>query len=171
MPHPNPTDPPDCAVRDDCPVSSACVPLRISPCEGIDERHAAKLGICDVLEKIADSLPTAIDRATCLKVSAELLLVVREAHGFEERVLYPAFSRSGPRLQSLQRLQAEHVEDEALGEELTEVLLRIGHGGEVDNPEALGFMLRAFFETMRRHIAFEREHVLPLVRNESATDA
>jgi hypothetical protein len=46
---------------------------------------------------------------------------------------------------------------------LTEILLEIGHGGAVENPEALGFMLRAFFETIRRHVAFEREHVIPTI--------
>ena len=40
-------------------------------------------------------------------------------------------------------------------------LYGIGHGGEISNPEALGFMLRAFFDTVRRHMAFEREHMFP----------
>lgn len=31
------------------------------------------------------------------------------------------------------------------------------------NAEAIGFMLRGFFEGLRRHIAFEREHVLPMI--------
>ena len=37
---------------------------------------------------------------------------------------------------------------------------------EPENPEALGYMLRAFFDTTRRHIAFEREHILPVIRPE-----
>ena len=41
--------------------------------------------------------------------------------------------------------------------------MAIGHGAGVENPEAVGFMLRGLFETLRRHIAFEREHVLPIV--------
>ncbi|TIT74091.1 MAG: hemerythrin domain-containing protein, partial [Mesorhizobium sp.] len=65
---------------------------------------------------------------------------------------------------SIQRLRAEHVEDECFADEITEILLAIGHGERVDNAEAIGFMLRGFFESLRRHIAFEREHVLPLIR-------
>ncbi|MCX7304898.1 MAG: hemerythrin domain-containing protein [Hyphomicrobiales bacterium] len=167
MPNQKPTVPSDCAVKDNCPVSSACAPPRAAPCEGIEERHAAKLGMCDVLESVADMLP-AVDRGVCLRAAAHLLPVVREAHAFEERSLFPAFEQSRSSGKSLRRLRGEHVEDEALAEELTETLLRIGHGGNVDNPEALGFMLRTFFETMRRHVAFEREHVVPLVRS-SAT--
>lgn len=44
------------------------------------------------------------------------------------------------------------------------MLFEIGHGAAIANPEALGFMLRAFFDSVRRHIAFEREHVLPAVK-------
>jgi hypothetical protein len=61
----------------------------------------------------------------------------------------------------VERLRAEHIEDECFAGELTEALLVLGRDGSVDNPEALGFMLRGFFEAQRRHVAFEREHVLP----------
>ncbi len=118
-----------------------------------------------MLEAIADSLPGSISRSACLWVAANLLPSVREAQSFEETVIFPAFARMGDTGESIRRLRAEHVEDEALAEELTELLLSIGHGGEVTNPEALGFMLRAFFETLRRHVAFEREHVLPLLQS------
>lgn len=127
-------------------------------------RHLTKLQILDVMETIADALPGPVSRGACLWVAASLLPAIREAQAFEERVVYPAYARSGDRRESLRRLQAEHVEDEALAEDLTETLLSIGHGGGVSNPEALGFMMRAFFESVRRHVAFEREHVLPLAR-------
>ena len=63
---------------------------------------------------------------------------------------------------TVRRLKAEHVEDECAAQDITDVLLDVGRGGAVENPEALGFMLRAFFEGQRRHIAFEREHMLPI---------
>lgn len=66
-------------------------------------------------------------------------------------------------LASTRRLRAEHVEDECFAGEVTEILLAIGHGETVENPEAIGFMLRGLFENLRRHIAFEREHVLPMI--------
>jgi hemerythrin-like domain-containing protein len=80
-------------------------------------------------------------------------------------VIFPIFEarRTGAYALSAQRLRAEHVEDQAYAEELTEALMAIGHGAQVSNPEAVGFMLRGFFESTRRHVAFEREHVLPVI--------
>jgi hypothetical protein len=134
------------------------------PCAGIEERHSAKLALCDMLEAIADSLPGRVDRHRCIVAAATLLPTLREAHLYEETMVFPAFGRREDRARSVRRLCAEHVEDESLAEEVTETLLLVGHGGEIENPEALGFMLRALFEAMRRHIAFEREHVVPIAR-------
>lgn len=162
MPHPYP---PACALRQACPISQGCSSPEAPPCAELERLHVAKLEICDVLEAIADSLPGRIDRHACLRAAATLLPTMREAQAYEEGLIFPAFAVGGDnRAHSLRRLRAEHVEDDSLAGELTEALLRIGHGADVDNPEALGFMLRAFFETVRRHIAFEREHMAPLIR-------
>ena len=125
-----------------------------------------KLELCSALEAIADSLPCLVDRDACLRMTETLLPALRAAHAFEEENLYPAFGSEAlfreERQGTLRRLRMEHVEDEALAEEITERLLLIGFGAEVENPEALGFMLRTFFKSVRRHVAFEREHVLPI---------
>lgn len=152
-----------CPVRDGCPAISVCAPFGQPLCETFEGRHRAKLSVCERLEAIADSLPHKVDRLACLAVAADLLPAVRKAQAFEESVIFPVFSGTAERAETLRRLLAEHVEDEAAAEELTETLLAIGHGHEIDNPEALGFMLRAFFEAVRRHVAFEREHVMPMV--------
>jgi len=157
-----------CAAGEPCPAASACAPHRSPICAGVEKRHAEKLALCDLLEAIADSLPRAVDRHACLWIAAMLLPQLREAHDYEERVLFPAFAADVARAESVKRLQAEHIEDEAAAEELTETLLRIGHGGTIGNPEALGFMMRALFEAIRRHVAFEREHVLPIARHLAA---
>lgn len=138
------------------------------PCRDIRQAHERKLNLCRVIEAIADALPSAVDRMQCLRVANVLVPVLREAHIYEEERVFPVFERSGAadaaaRAASIRRLKAEHVEDECAAQDLTEILLEIGHGGAVENPEALGFMLRAFFETIRRHVAFEREHVIPVV--------
>jgi hypothetical protein len=137
------------------------------PCRDIAEAHHRKLDICDRIEAIADALPS-VDRILCLHVANELVPLLRAAHRYEEEEVFPIFERSGrfgltARLASVRRLKAEHVEDECAAQDLTEILMEIGHGGPLANPEALGFMLRAFFDTLRRHIAFEREHVVPMV--------
>ncbi|KAA3448375.1 hypothetical protein C7I87_21890 [Mesorhizobium sp. SARCC-RB16n] len=135
------------------------------PCRNVCFWHDRKLRICDELEAIADGLPLA-DPLKCLQAANQLLPLLRMSHACEEEHVFPVFASGahhGERSASIRRLLAEHIEDESAAEDLTDTLLAIGRGGAVDNPEALGFMLRAFFCASRRHIAFEREHILPLV--------
>ena len=134
--------------------------------------HAEMLRLCSTLEDVADSLPRGYDRVKCLRLASELVPLVRAIHRFEEETLFPAYIEA-MRMQdrdsgSIARLLSEHVEDECFAGELTEALLDLGRGGPPPNPEALGFMLRGFFESKRRHIAFEREHVVPLVSEHQA---
>lgn len=127
--------------------------------------YAEKIRLCDELESIADSLPYHVDKLDCIRIGSRLLPLLRESHRYEEEILFPVFERQGEvhhrRRSTVLRLKSEHLYDESAAEEICERLMWIGRGGEIDNPEALGFMLRAFFDTMRRHIAFEREFVLP----------
>lgn len=128
--------------------------------------HGEKLQLCDALEKIADSLPW-VDRLKCLSTANAIVPLLRSIHQYEERIIFPAYevaaAGSNANLASTRRLRAEHVEDECFAGEVTEILLAIGRGETVKNVEAVGFMLRGFFESVRRHIAFEREHVLPMI--------
>ncbi len=134
----------------------------------VELAHVEMLRLCGLLEEVADSLPASIDRRKCLMIACELEPLVRGIHRFEEETLFPAYRRvleeQGKGRDSVERLLSEHVQDECFAGELTEALLLLGHDGMVENPEALGFMLRGFFEAKRRHVAFEREHVLPEIR-------
>lgn len=128
--------------------------------------HGEKLQLCDALEKIADALPN-VDLLMCLGTANAIVPLLRNIHRYEETIIFPTYvaaaGGSNASLASIRRLRAEHVEDECFAGEVTEILLAIGHGEAVENAEAVGFMLRGFFESMRRHIAFEREHVLPAI--------
>jgi hypothetical protein len=159
-----------CEAAHACPVSHMCAPGREAPCDRVGRSHEMKLDLCRELEAIADGLPARIDRRKCLIVASSLVPLLRESHAYEEKCVFPAYAAyaasEAPRLQTVRRLKTEHVEDECAAQDLTEILLSIGHGAPVDNPEALGFMLRAFFEAMRRHIAFEREHIFPIILSE-----
>lgn len=123
--------------------------------------HAHKLRLCDELEAIADALPSQVDQLQCLTVANSLTPVLRESHGFEEKIVFPAFARAEGGQAVIERLIFEHREDECAAEDVGQALLAYGHGWPIENPEALGYMLRALFETLRRHIAFEKDHVLP----------
>jgi len=139
-----------------------------SPLQEMLLLHEGKLALCGALESIADSLPNRFERLTCLAVANTLLPLIRRAHQLEETNIFPAYdalSDTAARSGSTQRLRSEHVEDECFAAELTEILFKIGHEGAVGDAEVFGFMLRGFFEGMRRHVAFESEHIAPLIDN------
>ena len=139
------------------------------------ERHRApelqatferQLNLCDLLEEIADSLPDRLDRQQCLTVARMIGPLIKQAHVAEEQFLFPdVISRHGDGDNVVEKLRLEHIEDECFAEELTDALLKLGSGDRV-NMEAVGYMLRGFFEGIRRHIAFEREHLLQGVTSE-----
>lgn len=123
--------------------------------------HEEQLALCDELEDIADSLPANINRQKCIYASKALGPLIRGVHHYEETVLFPLIAREfGNEFSTtIDRLKFEHCEDECFAEELTEALLRLGSNSAV-NMEATGYMLRGFFEAIRRHIAFERDFLL-----------
>lgn len=147
--------------------------VTLSPLQEMLLMHDRKLGLCSTLEGIADSLPDRIERLTCLTAANTLLPLLVSAHQLEETVIFPAYDALPDALRttgSTQRLRIEHIEDECFAAELTEMLFKIGHDGAVANAEMVGFMLRGFFEGLRRHVAFEREHIAPLMNRALAKD-
>lgn len=139
--------------------------MELLPAAVMKRAHHEKLRLCEALEELADSLPGQVDRLRCIGIASTLVPLLRRVHQYEEEIIYPAYeatvgSSAG---QTSSRLRAEHLEDQCFADEVTEVLMAIGHGEAIENAEVVGFMLRGLFETMRRHIAFESEHILPLI--------
>jgi hemerythrin-like domain-containing protein len=64
----------------------------------------------------------------------------------------------------LSRLEDEHEIDEGLAIEIASALRGLIQGAPLTNAESLGDMLRGFFKSQRRHIAWENDVVLPLAR-------
>ena len=153
----------DCGQRGKCPVGEACAPGRFVPCIDMKRAHDQKLKLCAALETIADDLPSRVDRLQCLVVASSLVPLLRECHRFEEESVFPALSGKPGGEAVVSRLKVEHVEDDCAAADVSEALLACGHGQEIENPEAFGYMLRALFEPLRRHIAFERDHILPQI--------
>lgn len=126
------------------------------------EAHRLQLALCDDLEAIADSLPSSIINHDCLFAAKCLVRLIRDVHAYEEETLFPALRQvfqSSPEFQAaVDRLKFEHLTDECYADEIAEKLIYVGSGGRDVNMEALGYMLRGFFEALRRHVAFERDH-------------
>ena len=136
------------------------------PIAALRKAHKDQLLLCDRLEEIADSLPDGINRQKCMYAARALGPMIRGVHRFEEDVVFPMIAErrgSDEKIDTtLNRLRFEHCEDECFAEELTEALHALGSGESNVNIEAIGYMLRGFFEAMRRHIAFESEMLLPM---------
>lgn len=126
------------------------------------EAHRLQLALCDDLEAIADSLPSNILNQDCLFAAKSLGRLIRDVHAYEEETLFPALSQvfqsSSEFVGAIDRLTFEHLADECYADDIAEKLFYLGTGGRDVNMEALGYMLRGFFEALRRHIAFERDH-------------
>lgn len=125
--------------------------------------------LCDTLEDLANHLPSAADKQMCLTLSRTILPVISNAYDFEENTLFPHLLKLNKQnkslMKSLERLKFEHYEDEAFAQEVSETLHEFVTDNKADLAEKLSYMLRGFFEGMRRHLAFEKEHLLPLLQN------
>ncbi len=146
-----------------------------NPVEAFFRAHDDQLALCQALEEIADSLPDQVDRQKCMLAARQIWPLLRGVHSFEEKIIFPALADRLAHVdgidETIARLKSEHAEDECYAEELTDTLLLLGAGDRGVNFDAVGYMLRGFFESVRRHVAFEREIVLRLARgSETTTD-
>ncbi len=155
----------DKAVRADMTLTAVLLetaPKVISPAWWADAQQQ-QLRLCQGLEEIADSLPSGIHQQKCLYAARILGPLIKTIHDYEEKVLFPALQQTSDNAadcaKTLTRLKFEHFEDECFAEELAERLMALGSGDATINMEATGYMLRGFFEAIRRHVAFEREHL------------
>ena len=134
----------------------------------LQKHHSTQLDLCNRLEKLADGLPESYNAQECLSISWGLFPIIKAAHQFEEQVLFPRLKSSqienAEIARSVERLQFEHWEDESFAEELSTALRQLVSHPASANIEKLSYMLRGFFEGLRRHIAFETEHILPVLQ-------
>lgn len=135
----------------------------------INQHHSNLLSLCESLENIANDLPRTANKQACLTLSRSIYPIVYEAHEFEENYLFPYLldtkKQNEPLVKSLDRLKFEHYEDETFAQEISEALHEFVTGENTIFAEKLAYMLRGFFEGVRRHLAFEKEHLLPLLKN------
>ncbi len=132
----------------------------------IETFHQKQFALCTQLEAVADGLPHNIDRQTCLMLARDIYPAIKAAHEFEEHELFPYLKNHARHTkldERLERLRFEHWEDEAYAEEISEVLSTIGRDGESKDAEKVSWMLRGFFDGLRRHIAYEADHLLPML--------
>ena len=138
---------------------------RANPLDVLIHEHTSHEVLCDCLERIADGLPDQIDRDLIASVLPTL------EHGLavhmcdEEHGLFPLLESRVRREDNFQAIRAalsrEHAADLLYAEDVVEHLETL-KAGESSNPDMLGYMLRGFFDTQRRHLAWENAVLMPL---------
>ena len=154
---------------DEEPVSTA------NPLDLIERQHVGQESLCDALEEIADSLPGKIDAALMAKavggLSNDLPLLQRDMNEGLFPLLH-AHCLPEDRIDDiLPRLQMEKTTDLSFAGEIIEALGAMAGGARVRNPNTLGYMLRGFFESYRRHLHWEKTVILPVARERLPEEA
>lgn len=142
--------------------------LSPDPLGVLSEEHALQNELCDLLEAIADKLPHHFD-TQLVSVAISLLEAGLPRHmQLEEEAFFPLLRERLPEAHPLyavlQCLEHEHDRDEATLIEICDALRDAVEVATPANPDMLGYMLRGFFESQRRHIAWEETVILPVAR-------
>jgi hemerythrin-like domain-containing protein len=132
------------------------------------EEHALQRELCDLLEAIADGLPHRFDRARAT-VAVSLLEGSLPTHTrLEDEALFPLLlarlPADDPVAATLDLLETDHDRELAVLAEASETLRRAIRDPASLNGEALGYLLRGFFDRLRHHIDLEDRVVLPTAR-------
>lgn len=140
----------------------------MDPLTVIEDDHTLQLELCDLLEALADGLPRSVNQEWAA-FAIEILSESWPAHvALEEDVLFPLLraraATDATLTEILSRLEQEHVSDEDFAHEIAEELTVLISEGAARNPDMLGYMLRGFFDSQRRHVAWENMVLLPVAR-------
>lgn len=128
-----------------------------------DLKARAELALCDALEDAADRLPD-ICAGRYLRLAATLRQVgsAEDVRRLRHRLeLLEATEEARGALRAALRLMAEEERrDGDLAVELADGLEEAATQGRSANAEALGYLLRSYFEARRRHLAWRRQAVV-----------
>ena len=115
---------------------------------------------CDLLEAIADSLPSHVDDRPIEAVTAGLLPLLQTASELEERVLCAQLGlimSEKDRRRAVEERRTARVLDMGAAQEVVGVLLDVQEDACTLSWDAVGYLLRSFFSSMRKHVQAQRE--------------
>ncbi len=145
--------------------SAAGLPDSFGVARRFDACIDRQIEVCLALEALADSLPARVDTYAATMLMDRLSTTLRRCHRLEETMVFPILRLSshdvGP---ILERLRTEHVEDADHAADLRDALKTFVTCRRTAAADEIGYMLRGLFTALRRHAAFDRDHVLPLYR-------
>lgn len=134
------------------PLSAEVV--RADPFRYLDFELESLRGLAALMERLADSLPDDVNRSEAAVGSALLHVMAAQRVAPVEDILFPALERclpeDAPARRALMVARSEHETTTGAAIGLAEELDMLSRTGRARNPDALGFMLHAFFDAARR---------------------
>lgn len=144
-----------------------------NPIQKIEAEQLHMAALCDRLETFANGLPDDLSSFTFESIASELRTKLPRLHYNMEKVLFPALKKRALPEDRIDEIIAgfthEHAMDDGYVLGVLEVLDRFAKGPlasnqKAENYDAVGYQLRGFFESLRRHLRWERFIVLQLAR-------
>lgn len=128
-----------------------------------DDCLTRQFALCAALETLADSLPSNVDTLAATRLVERMHPTLSCCQYFEETVVFPLVTRSAPQIELiLERLRHEHVEDIHHARDVCDAVTAFADGRHRANANEQGYMLRCLFTSLRRHLAFDRDYIMPL---------
>ena len=119
--------------------------------------------LCIDLEALADQLPHHVDTWAAKNLADMLQPTIRACQELEEGQVFPAILKlDSSHAPTIERLRAEHVEDEDHAQLVSETITRFIHYPGNADADLLGYLIRGLFQPLQRHSAFDRKVILPL---------
>lgn len=144
------------------------------PASVIAQQYNIELAMCDILERIADSLPDDVHPPLAAAAARSITIELTVHQRDQEEVLFPLLlarcSSEDRAADLIDLLTSEHATDAGFAAEVIEALQLLGTGRHIDNANMLGYMLRGFFQCYRRHLNWEQAVLLPLARQRLSSD-
>lgn len=139
------------------------------PADRFADGIAEQLELCGALEALADSLPLRMDTYAAMTLLEQLQATLHRCQRFEEAMVFPSLAARRPELApTFDRLRAEHLEDQDQASDLRDAVEGFLARREPPKAEEIGYMLRGLFTSLRRHLAFDHDVILPLCRRPAA---
>lgn len=148
--------------------------MRDDPLAYLEYDHKAQRALADLLETVADSLPDNVNQASAALAASLLRDSVQRRSALEEEALFPMIEAradvNAPLQRAIMLARREYRDSTGRAIELAEELDALAETGRTANPDALGFMLRAFFDGLRRHLDWVDVAILSHVREALSPD-
>lgn len=129
------------------------------PALTLRDAYDGQAALCDQLEEIADSLPDRVSPSRCRAVADALVDTLRDVQAVEDLHVFRQIQARGSRRYEdlVEKLRLQQVADLCLAEEVQQELVSLAEGRPSMPPEAVGYMLRGFFDGLRRNMTHAQE--------------